>query len=333
MRGSLTIFRALAMLVVGAVLLAGCTRAPESSLPSVAVIPKGTTDEFWKAIHAGAVKAARECGMTVVWQGPIRSDDRSAQIDVVESMIVRDVRGIVLAPNDNTALRGCVENAYRHHIPVIVVDSGLNSDKQVSFIATNNYKGGFIAGDYLAKLLGEKGRVAMLRNLEGNESTDNRERGFLDAIKKYPNIKVVSANQHAGGTTESAYKATENIFAPLKSADGGIALDGMFAPCEYIAFGSLRALQDSGLAGKIRFVGFDASKKLNDALEKGEIDALILQDPMKIGYLGVKAVADVNAGRTPAKQVDVEPTLVTRDNFREPKMQLLLNPPINEILQ
>lgn len=314
-------------------LLVGCSRAYESSLPSVAVIPKGTTDEFWKAIHAGAVKAGRECGLNVVWQGPIRSDDRSAQIDVVESMIVRNVRGIVLAPNDNMALRGCVENAYRQHIPVVVVDSGLNSDKQVSFIATNNYKGGYMAGEYLAKLLGEKGRVAMLRNLEGNESTDNRERGFLDAMKKFPNIKVVSSNQHAGGTTESAYKATENIFAPLKSADGGIALDGMFCPCEYIAFGTLRALQDGGLAGKIKFVGFDASKKLNDALEKGEIDALILQDPVKIGYLGVKAVAEYNSGKQPQKQVDVEPTLVTRDNFRGARMQQLLNPPISELLQ
>lgn len=312
--------------------LQGCGRGQESSRPAVAVIPKGTTDEFWKAIHAGAVKAGRELNMDVIWQGPIRADDRSAQIDVVESMIVRGVKGIVLAPNDNTALRGSVEDAHRNRIPVVIVDSGLNSDKQVSFVATNNYQGGAMAGEYLAKVIGGKGRVAMLRNIEGNDSTENRERGFLDAIKKFPGIEIVSSNQHGGGTSEAAYKASENIMAPLKKGDQ-LALDGIFCSCEYTMFGMLRALQDGGLAGKVHFVGFDTSKKINEALLHGEIDALVVQNPMKIGYLGMYAISDYNAGKPIQKQVDVPATLVTRDNYNTAEVQELLNPPLKEYLQ
>jgi ribose transport system substrate-binding protein len=312
---------------------AGCVRhTAEPQRPAVAVIPKGTTDEFWKAIHAGAVKAGRELGFDIIWQGPIRSDDRSAQIDVVESMIVRGVKGIVLAPNDNTALRAGVEDAHRSGIPVVIVDSGLNCDKQVSFIATNNYKGGVMAGECLAKLLGGKGRVAMLRNIEGNESTENRERGFLDAIKKYPDISLVSSNQHGGGMSEAAYKASENILAPLKKGDS-LALDGIFCSCEYTVFGMLRALQDGGLAGKVKFVGFDASKKINEALLHGDIDALVVQNPMKMGYLGVYAISDVTHGKQVAKQVDVDATLVTKANYNDAAIQELVNPPIKELLQ
>jgi ribose transport system substrate-binding protein len=318
-----------ALLVVASSLpISACVRSDANVRPAVAVIP----DEFWKAIHAGAVKAGRELGMDILWQGPIRSDDRSAQIDVVESMIVRRVKGIVLAPNDDTALRGCVEDAHRSGIPVVVVDSGLNSDKQVSFIATNNYEGGVMAGECLAKLIGGKGKVAMLRNIEGNESTENRERGFLDAIKKFPDIQLVSSNQHGGGTSEAAYRASENILAPLKKGDA-LALDGIFCSCEYTVFGMLRALQDGGLAGKVKFVGFDASKKINEALLKGDIDALVVQNPMKMGYLGVYAIADHNAGKKLTRQVDVDATLVTRENYKEPQIQELVNPPIKELLQ
>src|SRR5262249_36770449 len=263
---------------------------PATHRLTVAVVPMGTTDEYWRTVHAGAVRAGRDLGVDILWQGPIRRDDRSAQIDVVENMIVRGVQGIVLAPVDNMALRGPVEDAYRNRIPVVVIDSDLHSDRLVSFIATDNYHGGYMAGEHLSQLLGGKGDVALLRGVEGNASTDHRERGFLAAIKKNPGIRVVSENQHGGSTSETAYKASENLLAPFKTADGKLKIQGIFCPNESTAFGMLRALQDADLAGKVHFVGFDSSEKLNRALADGQIDALVVQNPMSIAYLGVKTL-------------------------------------------
>jgi ribose transport system substrate-binding protein len=293
---------------------------------TIAVIPKGTTHEFWKSIHAGAVKAARELDVEVIWKGPLKEDDREAQIAVVEDFITRGVSGIVLAPLDDAALRAPVTNAVRSGIPVVIIDSGLKSDDYVSFVATDNYRGGRLAGEHMAKLLGGKGRVVMLRYQEGSASTMNRERGFLDAVAEHPGIEVVSANQYGGATTESAYQASENLLAPLKSADGTLLIDGIFCPNESTTFGMLRALQDAGLAGKVRFIGFDSSIKLVEALRKGEIDALVVQNPMRMGYLGVKTMVEHLQGKTVERRIDTGVTLVTREKMEEPEIKELLQP-------
>lgn len=313
-----------------AIVLAGCASPKEGR--TFALIPMGTTDEYWKAVHAGAVMAGKKYGVQVLWQGPMKRDDRTAQMDVVENMIVRGVDGIVLAPVDDKALRGPVENAHRSGIPVVVIDSNLDSDRYVTFVATNNYAGGAMGGAFLARVLGGKGRVALLRNVEGNASTENREEGFLDQLKKYPDIKVVSSNQYAGSTSESAYKASENIIASLKSPAGETAVDGIFCPNESSAFGMLRALQDAGLAGRVRFVGFDSSAKLNDAVREGQIDGLVVQDPVRIGYLGIEKMFDVLNNKTVPRQIDVPATMVTRKNMDEPSVHALLNPDLKRWL-
>jgi ribose transport system substrate-binding protein len=294
----------------------------------IALIPMGTTDEYWKAIHAGGEKAAQELNANIIWQGPMRRGDRSAQIEVVENMIVREVDGIVMAPADNMAMRGPVENAYRSNIPVVIIDSDLRSNRQISFIATNNYMGGFMGGEYLAKLVGNKGKVALLRNIEGHSSTEHREQGFLDAIKKHPDIQVVSSNQYAGPTSESAYKASENLLAAFKTPDGALTIDGVFCSCECSTFGMLRALQDASAAGKTRFVGFDSSDKLAEAMERHELDALVVQDPVRIGYLGVKTVINYIRGGKIDKQVDVPATLATTTNMHEREIAGLLHPDV-----
>lgn len=324
---------ALGTLVV-ALILHGCSHAPSSGAKrlTIAVVPMGTTDEYWKMVHAGAVKASRELGVDIIWQGPIRRDDRTAQIDVVESMIVRGVDGIVLAPVDNMAMRGPVEDARRGGVPTVIIDSDLQSNSFVSFVATDNVKGGAMAADYMAKLLGGKGKVALLRNVEGNASTDHREDGFLSTLKKYPGIEVVSSNQHAGATAESAYKASENLLAKLRTADGKAGVDGIFCPNESSAFGMLRALQDGELAGKMRFIGFDSSKKLVDAVAKGEIDGLIVQNPMQIAYLGVAKVVDYLGKKNVAARIDVPATLVTKDNLNVPDIKQLVAPDMQNLL-
>ncbi|BCW97905.1 MAG: hypothetical protein KatS3mg024_0732 [Armatimonadota bacterium] len=333
----------LIVLAMTAAVVAGCgSREPAgegagkqgagSEKYTIAVIPKGTTHEFWKSVHAGAVKASRETGVEVIWKGPLKEDDREAQIAVVENFVTRGVSGIVLAPLDDTALRPAVSNAVRSDIPVVIIDSDLQGEEHISFVATDNYKGGQLAGQEMARLLNGKGRIVVLRYQEGSASTTNREKGFLDEIARHPGIQVVSANQYGGATTESAYRASENLLAPLKKG-GKLVIDGIFCPNESTTFGMLRALQDSKLAGTVRFVGFDSSEKLVQALSSGEIDALVLQDPFKMGYLGVKTLVDHLNGKEVPRRVDTGVTLVTRQNMQQPEIQQLLKPDLDQWLK
>src|SRR5688572_21380290 len=192
------------------------TGCKKKTTDAIAVIPKGTTHEFWKSVHAGAEKAAQELGVKIIWKGALREDDREDQIKVVENFINMRVKGIVLAPLDNTALVPVVTDAINARIPVVAFDSGIKTDDIASFVATDNYRGGKLAGDHLAKLLGDKGKVMMLRYAEGSASTAERERGFLEAIGAHTGIEVVSHNQYGGVTTESAFKISENLLTSHK---------------------------------------------------------------------------------------------------------------------
>ncbi|MFN8139845.1 MAG: substrate-binding domain-containing protein [Fimbriimonadales bacterium] len=299
----------------------------KDSAYTIAVIPKGMTHEFWKSVHAGAEDAAKELGVNVIWQGPQQENDREGQIKVVEDFVSKGVSGIVLAPLDDTALRTPVDQAQKSGIPVLIIDSDLKDVETVSFVATDNMKGGEMAGEHLGRVLGGKGKVVMLRYQEGSASTTFREEGFMNAMKKFPNIQVVSSNQFAGPTGETAQKASENLLAPYKGADGMLSIQGIYCPNESSTFGMLRTLQDNGWAGKIRFVGFDASEKLVTALKDAQIDGLILQNPFNMGYLGVKMMVSKLKGETVDKRIDTGAVLVTKDNMSQPEVAKLLAPP------
>ena len=325
------------ILLIGlaALMLGSCGRKEQSKTAgnlTIAVIPKGTTHEFWKSIHAGAIKAARETGVEIIWKGPLKEDDREAQISVVEDFVTRGVSGIVLAPLDEVALRAPVADAVRVNIPVVIMDSGLKSDDYVSFVATDNYAGGKLAAQRLIELLKGKGKVIMLRYMEGSASTAAREQGFLDAIAASPGITVVSSNQYGGATTETSYRASENLLSPYKNPDGSLAIDGIFAPNESTAFGMLRALQDGGIAGKVRFIGFDSSIKLVEALRNKEIDGLVLQNPVRMGYLAVKTMVQHLKGEKVEKRLDTGVTMVTSDNMDLPENKELLEPDLSQWL-
>jgi ribose transport system substrate-binding protein len=313
----------------------GCRQKSQESSNKwqIAVIPKGTTHVFWKSIHAGAVKAEQELkesglDVEIIWKGPLKEDDRESQITVVEDFITLGVTGIVLAPLDDAALRMPVKNAVRSGIPVVIIDSGLKSKEDyTSFVATDNYIGGRKGGERLAEILGGKGKVILLRYQEGSASTMKREKGFLDVLEeKYPEIKVVSSSQYGGATTESAYRASENLLAPLRTADGGLAINGIFCPNESTTFAMLRALQDSGLAGKVKFVGFDSSERLVNGLRDREINGLVLQDPINMGYLGVKTMVAHLQGEKVEKLTDTGSAVATPENMGDPKMKNLLEP-------
>ncbi|MEZ4295396.1 MAG: substrate-binding domain-containing protein [Polyangiaceae bacterium] len=296
----------------------------------IAVVPKGTTHEFWKAVHAGAVKASKELGVEIVWKGPLKEDDLKQQIEVVQSFVAQGVSGIVLAPLNDKGLVPAVNEAVAAKVPVVIFDSDLQGDAYSSFVATDNVAAGKLAGERMGKLLDKKGKVMVLRYQEGSASTALREKGFLEAIKGFSDIEVVSDNQYGGATTESAFSASENLLVSLKAAEGG--LNGIFCPNESTTFGMLLALEKAGLAGKVKFVGFDASDKLVDALSAGKIDGLVLQNPFRMGELAVQTMTKHLRGEKVERRIDTGARVIDKDNMAEPEVKELLKPDLKKWL-
>ena len=322
--------RFLPLLLAAAALGLSCARkteAPQAAAArplTIAVIPKGMIHEFWKSIHAGAAQAARELGVEILWKGPQKEDDRAQQITVVEDFITRGVSGIVLAPLDDRALVRPVQDAIAEKIPVLIVDSGLEGGDFLSFVATDNYQGGVMAARRMGELLGGRGRIFLIRYQEGSASTTAREAGFLETIAgDFPGLTLLSKDQYAGPTTESAYQLGENLIGRFPD------VDGVFCPNESSTFGMLRALQESRLAGKVKFVGFDSSPKLVQGLRDGEIHGLILQNPVKMGYLGVSLMVQFLRGGTIPARVDTGVYLATRENMDQAEIRGLLSPDLS----
>jgi ribose transport system substrate-binding protein len=300
---------------------------------TIAVIPKGTTHVFWQSIHAGAEKAAQELGVSIIWRGPLREDDRSSQVNEVQGFITRGVSGIVLAPLDDSALAPPVADAKRAGIPVVVIDSGLKGDDYVSFVATDNRKGGRLAGEHLASVLNGTGKIILLRYAEGSESTAQREEGFLEAIGGRQGIEVVSSNQYGGADVEGAYKKSEALLSRYKLPDGRLGIDGIFTPNESTTLAMLRVLEGNGWAGKVKFIGFDASDSLVKGLSDAHIDGLVLQDPVNMGYLGVKTMVSHLHATPVEKRIDTGVRLVTRERMNDPENKELLHPDLTKWLK
>ena len=311
----------------------GGSRDVEPERTTIAVIPKGTSHVFWQSIHAGAAKAAQELDVDIIWRGPLREDDRASQVAEVEGFVTRGVSGIVLAPLDEAALVGPVSDASLDDIPVVIIDSGLKGDDYISFVATDNREGGRMAAEGLAKLLPKGGKVALIRYAEGSASTNDREEGFLEEIGKHAGIQVVSSNQYGGADVEGAYKKSEAMLHRFRKANGSIDVDGIFAPNESTTLAMLRVLQDGGWAGKVKFIGFDSSDTLVKGLSDGHIDGLILQDPVKMGYLGVKTMVEHLKGRPVEKRIDTGVQLITRDRMHDPASKELLQPDLSRWLK
>ncbi|MDZ4815795.1 MAG: substrate-binding domain-containing protein [Verrucomicrobiota bacterium] len=301
---------------------------------TIAVIPKGTTHEFWKSIHAGAEKAGQELKakgtpVEIIWKGPLKEDDREQQVQVVESFVGRKVDGIVLAPLDSKALVGPVEMATSANIPVVIIDSGLESTLPVSMVTTDNHKGGQQAGEYLGKILNGKGNVIMQRYAVGSASTTAREAGFLEALKKFPDIKIISMDQYSGPTRETAYQAAQNLLNRH-----GKNVQGVFTPNESSTAGMTLALKDAGFgAGKVKHIGFDASTILIDGLKTGDIQGLVVQDPFQMGYLGVMTLFKHLTGEKVNPKTDTAVQLVTKENLDTQEIKDLINPPLDQYLK
>lgn len=314
-------------LALTALLAAGCGGG-EGAAPiryRIALVPKGATHEHWQSVHAGARKAvselaARGIEVELFWNGPLREDDREQQIQVVEGFITRGVDGLGLAPLDSRALVRPVEEARRAGIAVLIFDSALAFPDIVSYVATDNYRGGTLAAARLGEVLGGRGRVLMLRYQEGSAATEEREAGFLDHMREhFPGITVISSNQYAGATRDTARRASENLLNRHAHE-----IDGIFTPNESSTHGMLLALQDIKRAGRVAFVGFDTSSVFVEAMARNEMQGFVVQNPVNMGYLSVMTLVDHLQGRHVPEKIDTGVELVTPENVNSPGIQRLL---------
>ena len=312
----------------------GCQKGPSTEGPSgtgsaannlrIAVIPKGTTHEFWKSVHAGAEKAAREAGnVTILWKGQIIENDQDGQMRVVQDLITQEVDGICLAPLDSQALVEYVAEAHESGVPTVIFDSGLNDTScLVSYVATDNYRGGALAARRLAESMESKGNVILLRYNPGSESTEQRERGFLETLEaEFPEIKVISSDEYAGTTPESSLDKATQV---LQKHKGNV--NGIFAVCEPNANGVLGALREVGLAGQVKFVAFDPSPPLINGLSEGTVDGIVLQDPVTMGYEAVRTMLAHLKGEQVKARVSTGEFMATPDNSQDPEIDRLLHP-------
>jgi ribose transport system substrate-binding protein len=314
--------------------LAGCS---EGNLPTksgteasakkkyrIAVVPKGTTHEFWKSVHAGADNAARELGnVEIFWKGSLQESDRDGQISVVQDFVTRKVDGFCLAPLDSQALVKYVKEAKEEGIPTVIFDSALDDESDiVSYVATDNFKGGGLAARRLGTVLEGKGNVILMRYNPGSESTHQREEGFLATLKEeFPGITILSSSEYSGTTPDASLGKSQQMLVKYRDQ-----VNGIFTVCEPNSTGMLKALEQEELAGKVRFVGFDPGKQLIQAMRDGKMHGIVLQDPVKIGHDAVMALLQSLEGKPPEKRIPTGEHVATPENMDEPEMQKLLNP-------
>ncbi|MDQ6701094.1 MAG: substrate-binding domain-containing protein [Acidobacteriota bacterium] len=302
-------------------LLAGCQRERSRV---VGVVPKGANHIFWQTVHAGAVKAAREYGLTVEWKSPTLEIDSSRQIEIVDSMVNRHLAGIVLAPVDKQALVAVVERAEREGIPVAIFDSAIDTGKIVSYVATDNAEGGRMAARRLNQALGGKGMVGVVGFMAGSASTMEREDGFQRELRKFPGLEYAGM-QFGMADRAKAMAVTENMLGAHPD------LAGLFADNESSSSGAVQALKSRNIRN-VKLVAFDASSQLIADLREGWIDALVVQNPFRMGYESTKAIGMHLAGQKPAGHIDSGATLVRKEDLEKPEIQALLAPDIQRYL-
>jgi len=296
----------------------------ETNTFRIAVIPKGTSHDFWLSVRHGAETAAAELGnIEVIWKGTQKEDNKEGQIQILDSFIVQGVDGICLAPIDREAMIPVVSRAKDRKIPTVVFDSGLADETSyVSYVATDNYKGGVMAAQRMGEILDGKGNVIMLRYQAGSQSTENREKGFLETLaKEFPGIKVLSENQRATSDINEAKLKSTSMLLKFKSQ-----LDGVFTVCEPHNKGMLAALEDNKLTTKVKFVAFDSSPRMIEGLGKDTVHGVVLQDPVNMGYVAVKTMAAHLAGETVEKRISTGEYVATAENKDEKKIASVLNP-------
>lgn len=318
--------------------LSGCKKsgntAGAASQPSaagdkqIAVIAKSTVNAYWMAVEAGAKKAADESHVNIIWTGPDAETNHTQQASIVDNMVNRGVSGIVLAPTNVDALVRPVESAVARGVPVVLIDSTLNSTKPISVIATDNYAAGQQAAEALISAIGKNhkfgGKIIMLRFLEGSGSTEAREQGFMDRIKQEPGLTLADSayTKGEGSTTDAA--DTADALLRRSTSNGQLQVDGIFASNQPTAIGMLRKIDQfkaQGIKIDCPYVGFDAHEVLLAGVRQGKIAALVVQNPFQMGYLGVETMVHYLDGQKIDPKVSTAAVTVTRQNIDDPKIK------------
>lgn len=321
----------LALLTMSVVLalgaFAGCGQKSETGSKSgkktIALIVKSTDSEYWLTVKAGAEKAAKEAGVDIIFKGPATEQDIQGQINIVEDAINQKVDGIVLAASDTKALIQPAEKAIDAKIPLVTVDSGADSSKIASFIATDNEAAAAQGADMLAKLIGESGKVGIVNFVPGVSTAVQREKGFRDEMAKHKGVQLLQT-QYSQSDKAKAMAITEDILTANPD------VKAIFAANNRSALGVAQALKGKGVAGKVKLVAFDADPDEIKGLEDGSITALIVQNPFKMGEEGVKNVLALMEGKTVEKRIDTGVTIVTKENMNDPEVKKVLYPETNK---
>lgn len=286
----------------------------------IGVIPKATSHLFFVSIHAGVDKAAKEFGVEVLWNGPNDETDHNRQIQILDAMVAQRVSAIAISATDERALTGPVKRAIQAGIPVTVFDSGVETQDYVTFVSTDNKGAGVVAAERLGALVGGKGKVAMVMQKPGGNSTGLRESAFEATIAARKPGVVIEARQYCMADRARALAAAENILTAHPD------LAGLFCSSEAASLGTIQALRSRGAAGKVRLVTFDTSETHVEALGDGTIDLMLVQDAVEIGYQAVASLVRKLRGETPAKLVPLAAREIVKANLADPAVMKLLKP-------
>jgi ribose transport system substrate-binding protein len=304
----------------GTVLLASLALAATAQAKDcIGVVPAGGGYTFWKAVQAGAEQAGRELGVEIYFRGPSDEADVSAQGYIIHAVAQRHCKALVLAPNAPERMHD-VAMLEAQGIPTVYTDRGLGGNDIHPVIATDNFKAGMLAGQEMAKALGGKGRVALLRLKQGVTSTSERERGFAEAARK-AGLAIV-LDRYLGTTVGEARGHALQILAGMRGR-----IDGVFTPNESTTVGTLKVLKETGMAGTVQHIGFDSNDKLVNAISNGELYGLIVQRPFAMGYQGVRLAWNKAQGKPrPNRAIDTGVAFVTKANLTQPAIERLLHP-------
>ncbi len=294
--------------------------------PTIPIIVKDTTSFYWQIVLAGARKAGQDLGVKVPELGAQSEADITGQISILENAVSGKPAAIVISPTQFAALGEPITEAAKR-VKIIGIDSAADSKSFTSFLTTDNVAGGRAAADALAAAISEKygkpeGEVALITSLPGVGSLDQRAKGFKEQIAaKYPGIKLV-ADKVADGQQTTGLNIMTDLITSMPN------LRGVFASNLIMAQGAGQAIAENKAQDKIKLIGFDNDEKLVKFLEDGIISALIVQDPYRMGYDGVKTALAASKGEKVAENVDTGVNTITKANMKSQRSQELLNPKV-----
>ena len=291
---------------------------------TIPIIVKDTTSFYWQIVLAGARKAGKDLGVNVPELGAQSEADINGQISILENAVAGKPAAIVISPTEFKALGAPIDEAAKS-VPVIGIDSAADSKAFKSFLTTDNVQGGRVAADGLADAIKQKtgkvaGNVALITSLPGVGSLDQRAKGFKEELAaKYPDLKLV-ADKTADGMATTGL----NITTDLLTANPDLV--GIFASNLIMAQGAGQAIAENKVAAKVALIGFDSDDKTLGYLDDGTIAGLVVQDPYRMGYDGVKTALAVSKGEKVEQNVDTGANLVTKANSTDPKISALIHP-------